>query len=85
VTLQIESQPLRDALGEFGRQSGLQVIFIQTDVGEAVVAPRVAGSYSARAALDRLLVDTGLRYEFINARTVAFVRGGGGREGFGRL
>jgi len=71
VTLKIESQPLRDALSEFGRQSGLQIVFIQTDVGEALMSSPVAGTYSAHAALDRLLANTSLGYEFINPRTVA--------------
>jgi len=71
LTLQIESQPLRTALSEFGRQSGLQVVFIQTDIGASVMAPPLEGTYSAKAALDRLLANTQLKYEFINARTVA--------------
>jgi outer membrane receptor protein involved in Fe transport len=71
VTLEIRAQPLRSALSEFGRQSGLQVMFIQTDVAEAVMSPPLAGTYSPQAALDRLLANTSLAYEFINPRTVA--------------
>lgn len=75
LSLEIPAQPLREALSEFGRQSGLQVVFIQTDVDAGLVAGRLAGTYSAKEALERLLANTGLRYEFLNERTVA-VRAG---------
>lgn len=75
LSLEIPAQPLREALNEFGRQSGLQVVFIQTDVDASLVAGGLAGTYSVQEALERLLANTGLRYEFLNERTVA-VRAG---------
>lgn len=74
LKLQIEAQPLREALNEFGRQSGLQVVFIYTDVDPALMAPDLRGTYSTRSALERLLANTSLVYEFINPRTVAVMR-----------
>lgn len=71
VTLEIKSQPLRDALSEFGRQSGLQVVFVQTDVDAAIMSSALEGTFSADVALGRLLANTALGYEFINPRTVA--------------
>ena len=71
VVVSIESQPLQEALREFGEQTGLQVLFRSENVStRGVTAPRVAGELSARDALERLLKDSGLEYEFINERTV---------------
>ncbi len=70
VTLDIKAQPLGDALNEFGRQAGLQVVLFSA-IGEGITSPRLSGNYSPQAALDRLLENTSLSYEFINARTVA--------------
>lgn len=76
VNLEIRAQPLRDALNEFGRQSGLQVVFIYTDIDGAITASPLAGRFSPQAALARLLANTELAYEFINPRTVAIRRAG---------
>ncbi len=70
VTLNIARQPLGDALSAFAQQSGLQVVFY-ANIGEGVVSPEVAGTYSPQTALDRLLINSSLKYEFINPRTVA--------------
>jgi outer membrane receptor protein involved in Fe transport len=74
LTLDIASQPLGDALSEFGRQSGLQVV-LYSDAGEGIIAPRVEGRLTAREALEKLLAGTGLEFEFLNEMGVA-VRGG---------
>ncbi len=71
VVFNIEPQPLRAALKEFGEQAGLQVLLrMEGAKTEGVVAPQVSGQLSAREALDRLLANTGLAYEFVNERTV---------------
>jgi iron complex outermembrane receptor protein len=68
--LDIEAQPIGDALSRLAEDSGLQIVFY-TELAEGVSAPRLAGVYTARTALDRLLGGTRLDYEFINERTVA--------------
>jgi TonB-dependent receptor len=71
VTVNIDSMPIREALKAFGEQSGLQILFRSEDTSlNGVTAPRVAGELSVQEALDRMLVNTGLRYEFVNKRTV---------------
>ncbi len=70
VTLDIQPQPLDDALNTFGAQSGLQVVFL-SEIGKGLIAPRLSGTYSFSTALERLLENTPLKFEFINAKTVA--------------
>jgi iron complex outermembrane receptor protein len=71
LKLDIEPQPIRQALQAFGEQSGLQVLFRSEGLAiDGLVSPLVSGELSAQQALDRLLSHTGLRYEFINPRTV---------------
>ncbi len=73
VSLNIEAQPLGNALNEFGQQSGLQVVFFYTDINPKLTSPRLSGKYSPEVALSQLLANTPLSYKFINARTVAIV------------
>lgn len=61
----IPAQPLSEALIEFGKQSGLQVTTGSVLV-EGKQAPSVSGTLSAEQALDQLLLETNLRYEFNN-------------------
>lgn len=68
--LDIKSQPLTDALNAFGQQSGLQIVFYSR-YGEGLTSPGLQGNYSPQVALEMLLANTELRYEFINTRTVA--------------
>ncbi len=69
--LNIEPQPLGSALMAFGEQSGVQVLMkIEDGAVERARAPRLVGEFTAQGALDRLLRDSGLRYEFVNDRTV---------------
>jgi iron complex outermembrane receptor protein len=71
VMLSIEAQPIRDALRALSEQTGLQILFRSEGVNAAgLTAPRVSGELSAREALDRLLAESGLKYEFVNERTV---------------
>jgi outer membrane receptor protein involved in Fe transport len=85
VKLDIEAQPLADALNLFAQQSGLQVVFF-SEVGRGVRAPGLVGNYSAKDALERLLADTTLGYQFIDDKTVAIrARGTTGEVGVGRV
>jgi outer membrane receptor for ferric coprogen and ferric-rhodotorulic acid len=72
IPFNIQAQPVDHALKAFAGQSGLQVLFhvegVQIPAG--LNSPALNGSYTAEVALEQLLSNTGLRYEFINARTV---------------
>jgi hypothetical protein len=70
VTLNIERQPLGIALNTFAQQSGLQVVFF-SEISGGILSPRLNGSYTPKDALEKMLANTQLSYEFINPRTVA--------------
>jgi len=70
VALNIEPQPVGDALNELGRQTGL-VIIVYSSVGHGVTTPRLTGKFTPEKALEQILANTGLRYEYLDARTVA--------------
>ena len=69
LSADIGPRPLTEALAAFGRQTGLQVIYVST-IAEALQSRGVPAGITASAALARLLEGTGLRFEFLNARTV---------------
>jgi outer membrane receptor protein involved in Fe transport len=77
----IPAQRLSDALNVFGRQAGLSIAFY-----DELVAGRttdaVSGKFTAEAALERLLLKTGLHYRFVNEKTVA-ISGDKSREADG--
>lgn len=70
VTLEIPAQPLSDALNAFAQQSGLQILF-HAEAGQELTAPALTGTFTPVAALQRLLANTALEYEFVDERTVA--------------
>jgi len=70
LRLEIDSQPIGAALNEFARQSGLQV-FLSSEDGAGIISPRISGTFTAETALDRLLANSGLKYEYISPRTIA--------------
>jgi hypothetical protein len=67
--LRITAQPLDEALQEFSRQSGMQVIFFSS-LTQGIQSPGVRGKYSVAAALKELLAGSGLSFRMINSRTV---------------
>lgn len=71
--LEIAAQPLDDALNEFARQSGLQIFLLASNDTKRLRSAPVAGVYEPRAALARMLSNTGLRYEEIDSRSIAVV------------
>lgn len=74
--MNIEAQPIRGALEAFGKQTGIQVLFRSENVSiDGLTTPRVTGELSAQEALDRLLANTGLKYEFVNEHTVRISSG----------
>jgi outer membrane receptor protein involved in Fe transport len=71
VALNIKAQPVREALQAFGEQTGLQVLFRSEGVSvEGVKAASVSGELPAGEALTKMLAKTGLKYEFVNDKTV---------------
>jgi iron complex outermembrane recepter protein len=71
LAFDIPPQPLSDALAIFGRQAGLQVLLRETMTsGEQIATPAIHGQFSVEEVLERLLANTGLRYEFVDTRTV---------------
>ena len=65
----IAAQPLAQALSEFATQTGLQVVYVSGIVATRT-SKRAPRGLPAADALQRLLADTGLRFEFLNDRTV---------------
>src|SRR6266702_206222 len=70
ITLHIAPQPVGDALNEFGRQTGLTVM-IQSVVARGVMSPQLNGEFTPIDALNQILAHTGLRYEYLDSKTVA--------------
>jgi len=70
VTFHINRLPISDALNEFGRQTGLAVV-IQSEVGRGVISPKLDGDFTPADALDKLLLHTGLHYEYLDTNTIA--------------
>lgn len=73
VTLDIRSQPIGDALNEFGRQSGIQIL-LYSEVANGLTGPALVGVFTPDEALMQLLSNTGLTYSMVNERTVAIHR-----------
>lgn len=73
VTYNIQSQPLSSALIEYGRASGVQIIFTP-DLVAGLRSPALRGPYSTSAGLDLLLAGSGLRAERTQAGAVMIIR-----------
>ena len=71
ANINIPAQPMQEALNEFARQTGLQIVVRDTDVPPGLVSTPVSGLLTAASALDKLLTSSGLNYQFLNPRTVA--------------
>jgi outer membrane receptor protein involved in Fe transport len=69
IALNLPSQPLEDALVEFSRETGLRVM-LYTELGRGIISPKVAGTFTPAAALELLLRDAALRFQFLDAQTV---------------
>lgn len=67
--LKIPNEPLNDALQEFARQSGLQIVFLSR-VTDGFRAPSLSGKFTASAALNKLLTDSRLKFRQLNANTI---------------
>jgi iron complex outermembrane recepter protein len=69
LTADIPAQSLTEALTAFGHQTGLQLIYVST-LADMQRSNGARAGLGASDALTQLLDGTGLRFEFLNARTV---------------
>lgn len=69
----LPAQPMRRAIPSFARQSGLQIVAAEADVGHAR-ASAVRGRMTARAALELMLSGTGLSVRTDDGRTITLIR-----------
>jgi hypothetical protein len=70
VEIRITAPTMVAALLQFSQQTGLQLVF-PTDGAGDIAAPAVEGNLTPRAALEQLLQNSGLTFQFVNARTVS--------------
>lgn len=68
-TLHIDSAPLEQALQEFARQSGRQILFF-SQIAAGRRAPRLSGRFTLNEAMSRLLAGSGLSFRLVNEQTV---------------
>lgn len=72
IAVHVTAGPLDGALLQVARQAGLQLIFTDPAIGRRQ-APRIAGHYTPRAALDLLLAHSGFAWHFTGPNTVRVV------------
>src|SRR6516162_2407497 len=65
----IPAQPLAQALGEFARHTGLQLVYVSSVVRDKK-SHAVSAGLSVNEALTRLLQGTGLRFEYLAPDTI---------------
>jgi iron complex outermembrane receptor protein len=70
MALDIKPQPVAEALTDWAQQTGMQVIVPAGPQTDRLLVTRIRGRLTARNALEQVLANTELTYEFINARTV---------------
>lgn len=70
IVLDIKPQPVAEALTDWAQQTGLQVIVPVGPQTDRLLVTRIKGKLTAVSALEQVLANTELTYEFINARTV---------------
>jgi hypothetical protein len=68
-TLHIASQPLDNALQEFARQTGLEII-VFSHLTDGQRAPALDGRYTVDEAMKALLADSMLTFHWVNAKTI---------------
>src|SRR5450432_2366314 len=68
-TLHIASQPLDNALQEFARQTGVELI-VFSDLTDGQRAPPLDGRYTLDEAMKALLADSMLTFGRVNAKTI---------------
>ncbi len=76
LSYDIAAQPLAQALSEFATQTDLQVVYV-SGIAATQASKGAPRGLAAADALQRLLAGTGLRFEFLNDRTVRIFAGSG--------
>src|SRR5262245_34465681 len=74
VSLNIDAPRLSRALIQLTEQTGLQLIYPAGNGGIDLPASKLSGTYTPKAALEQLLKGSGLKYEFLDARTIAITQ-----------
>src|SRR5215510_6301666 len=69
VSLDLPAQPLAVSLRAVGSQTGTNVLF-DPPLVEGIDAPGVEGEFTAEQAFKKLLSGTGLKYRFLDEKTV---------------
>lgn len=69
LTEDIPGQPLAEALAEYARQTGVQVVYV-SEIVRGKSSKGAPAGLRPRAALARLLDGTGLQFELLNERSV---------------
>ena len=71
VPLRIHAPTIVAALIQFSQQTGFQLVLPTDNASVQRSPPALDGRYTARAALEELLRDSGLTFSFVNARTIS--------------
>ncbi len=71
-TFAIPAKPIRQAMNDIGRATGIAIIFNETEKASKVGKP-VSGSLTASQAISTLLSGSGLTYAFTNGTTVTVI------------
>lgn len=66
----IQAQPLTNALAEFAEQTGMQLVY-PSELTAGVDSNSASTEGTPDEILDQLLASTGLKYEYVNDRTIA--------------
>ena len=73
IRFDLDASDAITALNEFSVQADLQVLFVFEAVKD-IRLPALHADLDARSALARILEGTGLRFTFVNERTIAIDR-----------
>jgi iron complex outermembrane recepter protein len=76
LTADIPAQPLAEALAAFGKQTGLDLVYI-SDVVRGQKSRAVPAGLGVNQALARLLEGTGLKFEYLTSRGLRILAAGG--------
>ncbi len=80
VDFEIPQQTVSSAMISFSEQANMQII-VDASLVEGLQTAGVSGSMQPGAALEAILKQTDLQYEFSGPRTVTIMQGGGGSTG----
>jgi len=80
----IPAMPLNKALNAFAQREHLQLVYVST-IADGVRTQGAPAGLSAEKTLQKLLEGTGLKYRFLNAKTVTIYASPGPRASRGKL